>query len=163
MAKTDAEQAAASTDPVVPFAAAYVGDAGATPYDRPRRGQLMLIALLGLAIGFGAGWVWTLDRGPKAVQNIVAMSWGDGKYGKAFYGAEIYLVPVGQKFSVRGRVWIGRGNSYFQDLGELELVNNPEDAVANWGQITWSPSNLTIGPGNPSPVTLPMAKLESHR
>ena len=116
-----------------------------------------------LLLGYAFGWVSTRNDGIDAVQRVVAMSWGDGKYGKAFYGAEVYLVPTADRYSVRGRVWIGRGGGYFHDLGELGTVTQSEDAVVKWGKIEWSDAGLTIGPGAPNPVVIPRAKLESHR
>jgi hypothetical protein len=118
---------------------------------------------LALAVGFVAGWLVNANSGAEAIQRVVALSWGDGKYGRGFYGAEVFLVPAGDHYSVQRRVWIGRGNGYQHEPVELGVVDNPEDAVARWGHIEWSDAGLTIGPGDPEPYFMPRAKIERHR
>ena len=127
-----------------------------------RMGSLV-IALICLIIGYALGWISPRINGDEAVQRIVAMSWGDGRYGKAFYGAEVYLEPAANGYSVRGRVWIAHGGDYYHDLGQLGTVTTPAEAVARWGSIQWSDTGLTIGPGNPNPFVFTRAQLESHR
>lgn len=121
------------------------------------------LVVLCLTIGYCAHWFVTRDRGRQAVHSIIAMSWGDGRYGKAFYGAEIYIKPTGTEYAVRGRVWIGRGNATWHDLGKLGTVATPAEAVEKWGRIEWTPEALVVGPGDPEPFSLPRTELESHR
>jgi hypothetical protein len=123
----------------------------------------LAVAACWVAVGGFVGWVVGYQQASDKVHQIVAMSWGDGKYGPAFYGTEVYLNPIDEGFSVRGRVWIGRGNPMYHDIGELGVVQNAEDATKKWGDITWSDAGLTIGPGDPMPYFLSRQKLESHR
>jgi hypothetical protein len=118
--------------------------------------------MAGILVGGWASWTFFQDD-TAMVQRTVALSWGDGKYGPAFYGAWVYLEPDGGGFSVRGRVWIGPGNDYFHDCGELGRAATHEEAVRRWGTITWRPEGLSIGSGKPDDYFLPRAKLESHR
>lgn len=124
---------------------------------------VLILAIVCLLLGYLTGWASTRGRDKEAVQRIVAMSWGDGKYGKAFCGAEVFLQSSGSTYSVRARIWIGRGNDYWHDLGELGTVSTPEQAVEKWGRIEWHPEDVTIGPGDPVPVIVPRSKLEAHR
>jgi hypothetical protein len=119
--------------------------------------------LLVLAVGFVAGWFVHANSDAEAIQRVVAMSWGDGKYGQGFYGAEVFLVPVANHYSVRRRVWIGRGNGYQHNPVELGVADNPAQAVEKWGHIEWTEAGLTIGPGDPEPYFLPRAEIERHR
>ena len=90
------------------------------------------------------------------------MSWGDGKYGSAFYGAHVYLEPTSNGYSVQARVYIGRGNDYFHDCGELGTAQSDSEAVTKWGKIDWREDGLHIG-NSTNEFFLPRAKLESYR
>ncbi len=86
------------------------------------------------------------------------MKWIDGKYGKGFYGVQIYYEPENGNHSVKGRVWIGRGNSYWRDLGILGIVNSPEEALQKFGKIDHDGKMLTIGN-----FSISQKAIESHR
>lgn len=86
------------------------------------------------------------------------MSWGDGKYGKAFYGAQVYVEPVGSRFTVRAQVHIGHGNSLYKDCGVLGTEDSLSEAVQKWGKIDWQPDGLHVGS-----YFLPRFQLETHR
>jgi len=95
------------------------------------------------------------------------MSWGDGRYGKAFYGAHVYLEPLEEElgYSVRARVFIGRGtfwSSYQHEMGEIGRAASDEEAVERWGTLIWRPDGLQIG-NEPNAPFLPRRKLENHR
>lgn len=94
------------------------------------------------------------------------MSWGDGRYGPAFYGAHVYLDPLeAGGFAVHARVFIGRNTSlfaYVHDMGELGRVASAEEAVARWGELRWQADGLRIGPES-SATFLPRSDLENHR
>ncbi len=128
-----------------------------------RGGVAFLALVIGFSLGYLARWGTTRDRESDAIQRVVAMSWGDGKYGKAFYGVEVYVLSAKGGYAVHARVWIGHGNGMWDDLGELGVVGSPEEAVEKWGHVEWSASGLTIGPGDPDPFFVPRARLESHR
>ena len=86
------------------------------------------------------------------------MSWGGGKYGKAFYGAQVYVEPAESRFKVRARILIGHGNNMFQDCGVLGEEESFEKAVEKWGQIEWRADGLHIGS-----YFAPQSQIEAHR
>lgn len=114
----------------------------------------LILVLAAVVVGF------MLNKRPwDLVENVVAMKWGDGKYGKAFYGAQVYLAPAPKGNSVRARVLIG-AESYYHDCGELAVVGTKEEAVARFSDIEWSEGGVTFGKNG---YFLPRARLESHR
>ena len=117
-----------------------------------------LLALLLMAAGFAAGWLISARRSETRLDRVVAFRWGDGKYGDAFYGAQVYLDPLPAGYSVRARVYIGRGNDYFEDLGEIGTAADDTEAVKKWGAIEFLPDGLHIGV-----YFLPRERLEAHR
>jgi hypothetical protein len=126
----------------------------------------MLKASIIFGVGLFAGVVvgWFLPRNTTEItQRVIAASWGDGKYGPSFYGAQVVLEPVNTGYSVKGRVWIGPGNPYLHDCGELGRVANYQEAVEKWSKITWKEEGLYIGTGGPDDYFLARKKMESHR
>ena len=110
--------------------------------------------LLGIIAG-----TWGLSQMHSTrVDDVIAMAWGDGVYGKAFYGAQVYVVPVGPRFTVRATIHIGHGNNLFKDCGVLGSENTFEDAVQKWGKIDWRPDGLHIGS-----YFMPQGTIETHR
>src|SRR5687768_12582008 len=99
----------------------------------------LLPLLAGSLLGLAAGYFLHAHHTAAQLDHTIAMSWGDGRYGRAFYGAHVYLVPLEQGYSVRARVYIGRGNDYFHDMGELGRAATDEEAVARWGEVQWTP------------------------
>jgi hypothetical protein len=114
-------------------------------------------------LGVIFGWLVSGYFGERAIDRSIAMSWGDGKYGKDFYGAQVYLVPVGSQYSVRARVHIGSGNAYYHDCGELGRANSVQEAIERWGTIRWHQDGLDIGNPAEGGYHLPRKRLESHR
>jgi hypothetical protein len=123
-----------------------------------RREILPLIVITALLIGFGAGWLISRDRCADSMERIIAVKWGDGRYGKAFYGAYVLLEPSGDGYLVRSRVYLGRGNDYYHDCGVIGTVSNDAEAVSRWGTIDWKDDGLHIGS-----YFLPRDRLENHR
>jgi hypothetical protein len=124
---------------------------------------LFVLAVVLVLAGFVTGWLMASNRSAERIDRVVAMQWGDGRYGKAFYGAHVYLIPSGNEYEVHARVLAGRGNDYFHELGLLGRVTMPEEAVARFGRIEWRADGLHIGDGQNFPVFLERAKLEAHR
>jgi hypothetical protein len=122
----------------------------------------VIVAVVAVLIGYIGGWLHASSVSAGRLTRVVAMRWGDGKYGPAFYGAHVYLVPIDTGFSVQARVYIGRGNSYFHDCGELGTVQTDAEAVANWGTIDWREDGLHIGSGTGA-YFLSRAAIENHR
>ena len=124
----------------------------------------VISVLVLIALGYMIGGIVFSIKKHRAVNNIVAMRWGDGKYGKSFYGARVFMVPRSIGYSVQARVSIGHSKDYWHDCGEIDQVQTYEEAVKKWGSITWKEDGLYIG-GDPSSggYHLPRSKLESHR
>jgi hypothetical protein len=129
--------------------------------DMQRTTTFLLTACIAFLIGCGVG-ASGQDKKYDELQRLVAVSWGDGKYGPAFYGAHVYLVPLSSGYSVRARVHVGRGGNYVHDCGELGKVQTDAEAVAQWGNIVWREDGLHIGTGT-NPYFLPRSKMESGR
>jgi hypothetical protein len=81
-------------------------------------------------------------------RNLIAVSWGDGPYGRAMYGVYVYKGEEKEnKIQVKAIVYTGRQNfyfiSYYRDLGVIGMAeNNDFDA---WGDIVWTPEGVAIG------------------
>jgi hypothetical protein len=125
---------------------------------------LLAIGLMSVVLAFMAGW------GASGVfygaeEKTIAMSWGDGRGQKNYYGAQVYLVPGGfdGRYSVRAIVRIGPGNGYVHDCGELGRAATEAEAVEKWGKITWKEEGLFIGDPDAGGYHLPRARMESHR
>ena len=118
----------------------------------------VLAALFAGAVGVAAGYAVSSRRDETRMDRVVAFAWGDGKYGKAFYGAQVYLEPAPAGVSVRARVFLGRGNSYFHDCGEIGRAKDDAEAVAKWGRIDFRSDGLHVGD-----YYLPRERLEAHR
>ncbi|QOV88810.1 hypothetical protein [Humisphaera borealis] len=117
-------------------------------------------------LAYLVGRISTFNKDLEAIQQVVAISWSDGTRGQtpAFYGAEVYATPDGTEYVVRTRVWIGRSPYYYHDpLGELGRVKTWEEAVAKWGNIQWTSTDLVIGPGDPTPKSFARSGIENHR
>ena len=123
---------------------------------------LLGVAAITAIIGFGMGWVIASAKSKTRLERVVAMSWGDGKYGAAFYGAHVYLEPQASGYSVQARVYLGRDNDSFHNCGELGKVATDSDAVARWGKIDWRADGLYIGTGT-NHYFLAREQLENHR
>ena len=125
-------------------------------------GMLCLGCVIGVCVGHSFDLLEARKRTEALTHSLVAVNWGDGKYGKAFYGAYVTLEPLAAGYSVKAFVSIGRGNGMFHDCGELGRVATDTEAVAKWGKIEWLEDGLHIGTGT-NAYFLPRAKLESHR
>jgi hypothetical protein len=130
----------------------------------------IVFLLTGLVIGALTCSFAAEGNGHAAIQRVVAMRWGQGKkYGSQVpYGAEVYLEPAlapdsPMRCLVCARVWIGRGNDYWNDLGELGVVDDPLQATERYGELDWNDVGLTIGPGDPAPRVFEWKRIESHR
>ena len=96
------------------------------------------------------------------LDKIIAVKWGDGKYGKAFYGAEVYFDKKDNVYSVKARIRLGRGNDYFHECGEIGIAHSLEEAVLKYSDIEWTPEGLIIGK-NESEYFIKRSIIEAHR
>ena len=119
------------------------------------------MAFVILMAGVFFGKVWGHYENMAALERTIAIMWGDGKYGPAFYGAHVYMIPQNNDFSVRARVMIGEAG-YWHDCGELGRAESRPEAVAKWGTINWRADGLRIGAGENEHFT-PRQRIESHR
>src|SRR5687767_787299 len=100
-----------------------------------RRFVPLFSTAVALTLGLVVGWSTGSNVSATNLDRVVAMEWGDGRYGPSFYGAHVYLEPISTGYSVRARVYIGRGNDYFHDCGELGIAKSDSEAVSRWGTI----------------------------
>jgi hypothetical protein len=121
--------------------------------------SLVVLAVAGLA--YLGGRLTTHDTA--MVERTIAMSWGDGKYGPAFYGAWVYVEPANGAYAVHARVWLGAGNDAWHECGELGRAATHEEAVRRWGRVAWTSDGLSIGHGAPDDFFLARDVLEAHR
>ena len=122
-----------------------------------------LIAVLGFAaLTYAAGQFVATGAAERKEERLVAVSWGDGRFGPAVYGAYVCAVPSDGGYSVSAHVKIGRGNAMIHDCGALGRVRTAEEAVARWGKIEWLEDGLHIGTG-PTQYFLARKDLENHR
>jgi hypothetical protein len=118
-------------------------------------GSIFIFSIFGFTVGYFSS--------PNESNSLLTVSWGDGKYGKAFYGAQVFAYPEAGKYRVEARVTIGQGNPYYHDIGVLGRVATWLEARDKYGTITWTPAGLNIGSSNRVEYYLPRAKLENHR
>jgi len=97
-------------------------------------------------------------RSEAQMERVVAVAWGDGRYGEAFYGARVYLEPATVGYSVHAKVSIGRGDGYSFDCGIIGTAADDAAAVRRWGKIEFYPDGLHIGG-----YFLPREQMEAHR
>lgn len=100
------------------------------------------------------------------MERLIAVSWGDGAGHQAFYGAYVYYEPQADgRFKVLLAVRIDRSTAddgYQHEPREIGMATSPEEAVAKWGTVTWSPAGPMVGAG-PDAYLFPRAELERHR
>jgi len=127
-----------------------------------RKILLLTGALVLMTLAYFIGQVVANFAAEKRESQLVAVSWGDGRYGPAFYGAYVFLVPANDGFSVQAKLKIGRGNSMYRECGELGRARTAEESVARWGNIEWKTDGLHIGRGSDE-YFLPQKEVENHR
>ncbi len=120
--------------------------------------SILSLSICLFVAGMGVGWILFRPGLDYNLDNLVAMKWIDGKYGKGFYGVQVWLEPENERYSVNGRVWIGRGNLYWHDLGKIGIANSPEEAVQTFGDILLDGSILKIGK-----YSIEQKLIEQHR
>ncbi len=122
------------------------------------RGFVAVFVTVSAALGFVAGALWSSHGGESRDARVVAVAWGDSKYGHAFYGAVVSVDNERGAGAVRAVVHIGRGSSYIRDLGELGRVASVEEAVQRFGRVEFRDDGLHLGD-----YFLAREELEKHR
>ena len=91
---------------------------------------------------------------------LIAVKHIDGKYGKAFYGVEVFGKNVGTRIEVYARVHIGGvDRAYYHDCGKIGIAFNWQDAKEKFGNISFDGSALSIG----NTYSIKKEKYENHR
>ena len=92
--------------------------------------------------------------------DLIAVKHIDGKYGKAFYGVEVFGKEVGNRIEIYARIHIGGVDKfYYHDCGKIGIAFNWQDAKEKFGNITFDGSVLSIG----NNYSIPKEKYENHR
>lgn len=132
-------------------------------------GLSLAVAFVVIALTAGTYMIFRwgkLHEQAEQMERLIAVSWGDSEAQKAFYGAYVYYEPEPDgKLKVMLAVRIDRSTAdsgYQHEPREIGLVSTPEEAVAKWGTVMWSPAGLTLGTG-PDAYLFPRAELERHR
>lgn len=123
--------------------------------------KTLAVSLVAAACAFVAGAAYEYVPQAAPLERTVAVAWGDGKYGKAFYGAHVFVAGAASALAVRAVVYVDRpsGIGYVgHDCGELGRVASWEEAVARFGAPRWADDGLHIGD-----YFLPRASVEAHR
>ena len=115
--------------------------------------SVLLFAVIVFFIGFYCG--------RDAYQSeLIAVKHIDGKYGKAFYGVEVFGKDVGNRIEVYARVHIGGVDKfYYHDCGQIGFAWNWQDAKEKFGNISVDGSHLSIG----NTYSIKKEKYENHR
>ena len=91
---------------------------------------------------------------------LIAIKHIDGKYGKAFYGVEVFGKDVRNRIEVYARVHIGGvDRAYYHDCGKIGIAFNWQDAKEKFGNISFDGSVLSIG----NTYSIKKEKYENHR
>lgn len=114
--------------------------------------EFLLVAVVGLMIGYGTGSVLTERKKMVTLEHSVALKWSDGIFDDPPLGAHVFLEPYMAKGirgkSVRLRVYLGREKPDFYmpgPNGEIDVVKTPEEAATKWSQIRWTKKGLHLG------------------
>ena len=114
--------------------------------------ELVLVAIVGLMIGYGTGSVITERKKMVTLEHSVALKWSDGVFDDPPLGAHVYLEPYMdgnmKGKSVRLRIYMGREKPDFLlpgSNGEIDVVKTAAEASAKWGRIRWTPEGLHLG------------------
>ena len=91
---------------------------------------------------------------------LIAAKYIDGKYGKSFYGVEVFGKNVGNRIEVYARIHIGGiDRLYCHDCGKIGIAFDWEEAKGKFGDISFDGSVLSIG----NSYSIAREKYENHR
>ncbi len=131
---------------------------------RPRNAVLAIAALL--LLGIAGLLIHRLNVMTRDYQTLLALSWGDSRYGPALLRAEVHATPLpDEQQQVSARIYIDRPGFWLSaEHGPIELgrAKDHEDAVAQWGTIHWGPDGVRFGRGV-NAVLVPQSVLDQHR
>ena len=114
---------------------------------------VVLLAVLIFFVGFYCGT-------DNYKSDLIAVKHIDGKYGKAFYGVEVFGKDVGNKIEIYARIHIGGiDRLYLHNCGKIGIAFSWQEAREKYGNINFDGSVLSIG----NTCSIPMEKYENHR
>ena len=91
---------------------------------------------------------------------LIAAKHIDGKYGKSFYGVEVFGKNAGIRIDVYARIHIGGiDRLYYHDCGKIGIAFDWEEARNKFGDIRFDGSVLSIGNG----YSIKKEDYENHR
>ena len=126
--------------------------------------EFILVSLVCLMIGYGTGTVLTERKKMVTLENSITLKWSDGIFDDPVLAAHVFLEPHMNGKSVRLRVYISRDRPQFYmpgQIGEIDVVHTPEEAVQKWGNIEWREDGLHVGvEGNHTRLHVPHADIE---
>lgn len=93
----------------------------------------------------------------------IAVRWGDGKYGEAFYAMRVFEVKAAGGIDVRAILLIGPGNAMSQDCGPIGRVASHAEAVRRFSVISWRADGVHVGSDTHEEYFLDRATIEAHR
>ena len=77
---------------------------------------------------------------------LIAVKHIDGKYGKRFYGVEVFGKEVGNRIEIYARIGIGGvDRMYCHNCGKIGVAADWEKAKEKFGDISFDGNILTIG------------------
>ena len=92
--------------------------------------------------------------------DLIAVKHINGKYGKAFYGVEVFGKEVGNRIEIYARIHIGGVDKfYYHDCGKIGIAFNWQDAKEKFGNVSFDGSLLSIG----NTYSIKKEKYENHR
>lgn len=114
---------------------------------------VVLLAVLIFFVGFYCGT-------DNYKSDLIAVKHIDGKYGKAFYGVEVFGKDVGNKIEIYARIHIGGiDRFYLHNCGKIGIAFSWQEAREKYGNISFDGTVLSIG----NTYSIPKEKYESHR
>ena len=114
---------------------------------------IILLAVLIFFVGFYCG----IDD---YKSDLIAVKHIDGKYGKAFYGVEVFGKDAGNRIEIYAKIHIGGVDKfYYHDCGKIGIAGNWQEAKEKFGNISFDGSVLSVG----NTYSIPKEKYENHR
>lgn len=128
--------------------------------------RTFVVAVGGVLVAFFAyedGWSRQRAVDLSDRETTIAVRWGDGKYGEAFYGMRVFEVATTSGVDVRAILLIGPGNAMSQDCGSIGRVASHAEAVRRFSVISWRPDGVHVGSDTREEYFLDRAIVEAHR
>lgn len=125
--------------------------------------SLAVLAAAVFSAGYGGGCVRERSRADAGLDGTIAIAWGDGPPGPAFYGMRVFLEPAKAGLSVRAEIRIGPGDGMVHDCGEIGTAPTRAEAVQRFGRVTWRDDGVHVGEGSRDEFFLARDVVEAHR